>query len=177
MKKILSVFVLSALFIGASFCQQPDITEPVLKKSDVENFIKNFKTVQAELEEVGLEYEAESNYTSFADAVGNLDEVNAVVKKYGYADVNDFSIKVWAIAASYASIKLETDGQGEFEKAIEQIKNNENMTAEQKEDAINKMKELMGSIGTAFTSLANKEDIETVRPYADKLDVVLDLDE
>ncbi len=174
MRKLVGVFILSVLFVGISYCQQPDISKSILKKTDVENFIKNFKSVQSELEQVGIEYEAESNYTSFADAVDNLEEVNGVVKKYGYSDVNDFSIKVWAIAACYASIKMDTEGQVEFEKSIEQIRNNEHMTDEQKEDAIKKMKELIGSLGTAFTTLANKDDIEIVRPFMDKLDVVLD---
>ncbi len=175
MKKTIRLIplILAVFFMANGIAQQPDITVPQLKKGDVEQFIKHFNSIQQDFEKLDIKYSPESDLKSFEDAIDNVEEVNAVVSKYGYSDINDFVVKTWAISASYARIKMDTDGSDEFQKAIRDIENSDDMTPEQKEEAIAQMKQVMGAMESAFGSMANDKDIETVRPYVSQLEVLL----
>jgi hypothetical protein len=166
----------TVFFMLNSIAQQPDVTVPQLKKGDIERFIKHFSSVKQDFEKLDIKYSPESDLKSFADAIDNVEEVNTVVSKYGYSDINDFLVKTWAISASYARIKMDTDGSDEFQKAIKDIEDSDDMTPEQKEEAIAQMKQVMGAMESAFGSMANEKDIETVRPYVDQLEVLLNED-
>lgn len=165
--------IFAVFFMLNSIAQQPDVSVPQLKKGDVERFIKHFNSIKQDFEKLNIRYSPESNMKSFADAIDNVEEVNNVVSKYGYSDINDFVVKAWAISASYARVKLDTEGSDEFQKAIKDIENSDDMTPEQKEEAIAQMKQVMGAMESAFGSMANEKDIETVRPYVSQLEVLL----
>jgi hypothetical protein len=173
MKKLIYTCVVLFLITG-TFAQKPDASVVHLKKGDVERFIKHFRSIEGDFEKIDLKYTPDSNPESFTEAIDNIDEVNSILKKYGYKDVDDFATKTWVITISYANIKMNTEGSGEFADAIEEIKNSTELTKEQKEAAIERLKQAMGAVESSFSSMVNEKDVETVRPFLTQLDEILD---
>ncbi|MBN1117286.1 MAG: hypothetical protein JXA77_08785 [Bacteroidales bacterium] len=175
MKKF--VFLLTAILLSSffAFTQNVDYTEPQLKKADVERFLNCYKEIEADFESLDFDYQlGEGDFNSIAKSLNNIEEVNDVVQKHGYADASDFFIKTWAISMSYIALKIEKEGNPEMKKAITEIQNNPNMTAEQKEMAISQLKQVMDSLGTTYTSMTNAEDKAVIEPFVEKLDAVFE---
>ncbi len=176
MKSLLRlIFLILISIIGSGlYAQRPDASIAQLKKNDVERFIQHFKSIEKEFERLDVKYSPESDLNSFTEAIDNINEVEAVVKKYGYSDINSFVVQAWAISVSYASIKMETGGSDEYQKAIKGIENDTTLSEEEKIQAIGQLRQVMGAVGSAFVSMVHEKDIETVRPFISQLDVILD---
>ena len=169
--KLLSIISIFALL----FSLQAQTETPVLKSSDVENFINHYKSIEDELEALDLEISPSDDVESMVEAVGDVNKVNTIVQKYGYADYLDFTAKTWAIVTCYSSIKMQNqEGFSQIDIALQEIDNNETMTAEEKEMAKQQIKAIMQAMGTSFASSANEQDIKTVKPYVSKLDAILE---
>jgi hypothetical protein len=168
------IFLMLLISSYMSAQKRPDISKPVLTAADVENFINNYKAMNDELRTVDAAYDPENDFKTYIDSLKSKQQVNEVIRRYGYPDVNDFSNKVMAISYAFLSIKMETEGSPEYENALRKIEEDESLTPEQKEQSKEQLKKIMGAMGSAFTSMVNKEDIETVRPYTEKLSAVFD---
>jgi hypothetical protein len=163
------------MVFGISLYGQNDATTtPQLKKSDVENFIKNYPTITDEFEELDIEFDKEDNLEDLLGGMEGYNDVNTIVQKYGYSDYADFALKTWSIAASYASVKLNNEGAPEIQNAFKQIEMDESMTPEQKAAAKQQLELILGAMGGTFKSMANEQDIETVKPFIDKLDLLFE---
>ncbi len=174
MKAKLLALITALLLTYTISAQKPDISKPILQKSDVERFIKNFNSIKNDFEALHVDFKPESDYQASLENLRNAEEVNKVLQKYGYAGFVDFSTKAWAITASYASIKMGSGSNPEMEQLMKQVDENPNMTPEQKKQAKKQMMAAMESMQKAFSSSANKEDIETVRPFIKKLEAVFE---
>jgi len=175
--KIKLIALLSFFALAINLHAQTESSEtPQLKSVDVENFIKNFPAIQKEFDGFDYDFDAKEDLESLVAGMDGYNEVNTVVKKYGYADYIDFASKTWAIATCYSSIRLGNEGLPQVEMAIQEIEKDESMTAEQKEMAKAQIKAVMAAMGSTFTSMANEQDIEVVKPYVDKLDAIFDVE-
>lgn len=172
----LLIYTLSFVLSINLFAQVPDNSTPILSGSDVEKFIKHFPAIQKEFEESDFDFDTDDDLESILDAVEGYGEVNNVVQKYGYKDYPEFAVQTWAIAACYASIKMETEGMPNIQQAIDEIDANENLTSEQKEMSKMQLQQVYAALGTSITSMANEQDIEVVKKYVDKLDTVFNED-
>jgi hypothetical protein len=169
-----SVILFFAVFSLGILAQPPDISTPQLKSSDVENFLKHFKSIEEDFKTLDMDYESQNNFEAYLQGIGNYDEANKVVNKYGYTDINDFILKAWAISASYATLKMETGGMPEMQQALDEIEKNESMTAEQKEAAKQQVKMIMEALGTSIITQTNDKDVAVVKPYAEKLELLFE---
>ena len=165
------VFILFSTFL---FAQNESASAPQLKNSDVENFIKHFPDIQVELEKLDFDIDPQDDLQSLAEGLESYEEINSIVKKYGYADYIDFAAKSSAIAACYASIKLKGEGVPEIQKAYNKIEQDESMTPEQKQMAKQQLESILSAMGGAFTLMANEQDLETVKTFVPELDVLFD---
>jgi phosphate/sulfate permease len=173
--RILSIF---SLFVFAfSLCAQTgSSTTSNLKSSDVENFIKHYKSIEADFEALDYDIDpATDDVESLLEEMGEYSQVNTIVKKYGYTDYADFAIKIWAITSCYTTLKLNGEGgMSQIDAAIQEIEEDENMSPEEKEMAVAQIRMIMKAMGSSFASGANEQDIETVKPYISKLDAIYD---
>lgn len=168
----LITIALGILFSVTLFAQMPDNSTPVLKSTDVERFIKHFPSLQKEFEAASFEFDADDDIESLMEAADEYAEINTMVQKYGYSDYAEFALQTWAIAACYASVKMESEGMPNVEEAIADIESDENMTAEQKQMAIQQLQAVYAALGTSITSMANEQDVTLVKKYVKELDVI-----
>jgi hypothetical protein len=169
-------FILSAciIFSSALFAQNDVAKTPQLNNSDVEKFIKSYRNIVDEFEELDIDFDGNDDLENLLGGMEGYSEVNDIVQKYGYTDYAEFAIKTWAIAASYASIKLDNEGAPEIQNAYKEIEMDESMTAEQKAMAKQQLDLVLGAMGGTFKSMANEKDIETIKPYIGKLDILFE---
>ena len=172
----LITLALSILFSVSVFSQMPDNSTPVLKATDVERFIKHFPSLQNEFNKANFEFDADDDISELMEVANEYAEVNKMVQKYGYTDYAEFALQTWAIAACYASVKMEDEGMPNVNEAIAEIEKDENMTAEQKQMAIQQLQAVYSALGTSITSMANEQDITLVKKYIKELDSVFDED-
>lgn len=172
----IKLFVLSICigFSLQSFAQTPDVSSPILTVSDVENFIANYKNIELDFKKLNINFLPDSDFESNYQSLKSVKDVNQSLKKYGYSGIEDFTMKTWAIATSYASVKLDSQGSPEMEQLIKSIEEDVTMTAEQKKQAIQQMEMVMAGMQQAFGSSANKQDIETVKPFVPALEKLLE---
>lgn len=175
MKKLIHILLAVCLITGI-YAQKPDTSIPQLKNDDVERFINHYKSIVSDFEKLDVKFHPESDLESFTNAIDNLDEVNAVVRKYGYKDIDSFVTQTWAISVSYASITVNIEELKEYKEAKEEIQNSTELTDEQKSQAIARLEQVIGAMASAFGSMVNEKDIETVRPYMNQLKEILDED-
>lgn len=149
--------------------QKPDTSEPVLSDSILINFIENFKTIEADFKALDIDYKPESDIDATMEKFQNIEEVNTMIKKYGYTDFKDFSTIAWAITACYAKIRIETEGMPELQRLRKQIDEDKNLTEEQKQKAKDQITQGLESMQKAFGGTTNKKDVETVQPYMEDL--------
>lgn len=169
--KTRQLFLFALILLSISlFAQKPKTSSPILKKGDVENFVKHFKSIESDFKALDIDYKPESDLEASIAQFNDIEEVNRMVKKYGYKDFADFSTKAWAITACYASIKIESESAPELQRIQQQIEADENLTPEQKKKALEQLSQGLASMQKAFSQSTNKEDLEMVKPYMEKLD-------
>ena len=130
--------------------------------------------MKTDFEQLQIDLQPEGNYAAFMKSMKASKEVNALVKKYGYKDANDFIVKIWSITAAFANIKIGDEGAPEMQKAMDKIDKDKSMTPEQKKQAKEQVRQLMEAMNSTFASQVNKQDVETVRPYVTKLGKLFD---
>lgn len=175
MTRILT-FALSFVLSINLFAQVPDNSTPILTGSDVERFIKHFPAIQKEFDEADYDFDTDNDLETILDGFEGYSEVNSVVQKYGYKDYSEFAVQTWAIAACYASIKMETEGMPNIQQAIDEIDANENLTSEQKEMSKQQLTQVYAALGSSITSMANEQDVELIKKYVDRLEVIFNED-
>jgi len=126
---------------------------PVLKKGDVEKFIKTLKPMSKELEAVGVNFDARQNQ-NMSDALQANARVMSIFKKYGWDE--SYSAKWMAITMGYAKLKME-----------EQMKN---VPAAQREQAMQMMKMAGDQMGGAVAD----KDLELIRSKYDALNTMME---
>lgn len=109
MKKILFAFV--ALFVGALLFGQAKSTG--LTDSDVQAFCKNFKKIESDFDNYGMEL---SDAQALAYALGADDAVTRVLNKNGISGANAVE-KVRAIAYGYIIARFEQEMAADPEAA------------------------------------------------------------
>lgn len=161
--------ILFLAFCTSMYAQKPKTSNPILSDSDLKNFVENFKNIETEFKTLDIDYSPENDVESTIAKFKDAEEVNTMLKKYGYSDFTEFSTEAWAITACYAKIKIETEGAPELQRIHKGIDEDENLNAEQKQRAKDQVAQAIESMLKAFDGTTNKEDIETVRPYMSKL--------
>jgi hypothetical protein len=181
--KILLNLLLISIFLAAPILAQEEQTPLVkLNKADVERFINTYSSLSKDLEkydEYNLDDEAEEEEGDIHSFIEELKqypeyaEVEKIIKSYGYKDIPDWAMKTWTIAMSYAGLKLDKDTNPALQQALDDIKNDESLTEEQKAMAIQQMEAVMSAMGS-YGAEGNEANMAVVKPYIEQLDAVFD---
>ncbi len=162
------------LFCSILFAQSQAPSISHLVSSDVENFINNFPKIQVEFEKMDLDIDPQDDLEAITDGLASYEEINSVVRKYGYTDYLDFTVKASTIAACYASLKLKDGGGSEIEQAYKAIEMDESMTPSEKQLAKQQLDAILLAMGGSLSTMANDQDVAIVKPFASKLDTLFD---
>lgn len=179
MNRLLVISILTISLLTNAFTQDEKVEHIQLTKSDVTTFINSFPQILEDFKKLEVKYDSENHEFNMSESSEVLDEINAVVSKYGYKDYVEFYTKAATISLTYAALKLEMENanaQPEIEAAIKEIESSDYYTAEQKEQMIAMMKQSSQTIETVSEDMANDKNIAVVTPYLDQIEKALDAD-
>jgi hypothetical protein len=140
----------------------------------VENFIASFPEIMARSEALNEQYDVEEGdpanpieaFGAYMSYQGAMAELNGIVTAYGFTGFSDWIQAASSIAFARAFAQAGGQIDSRFAEAIEQIRNNPDMTDEQKNAAITAIQSSAGAMNALRPS---QENIEAVEPYADEL--------
>ncbi|MFA9452421.1 MAG: hypothetical protein ACERK6_00780 [Candidatus Aminicenantaceae bacterium] len=147
--------------------------EPVLQKGDVERFIKTFPVLKAELEELGMKYEAEEGDYTVPEAVQASAEFTALLKKHDWDET--FFAKMGTIFMGYVSLahkKEMAQMDPEIEKAIKEIESTAGVSEAMKKQMVERLRatqKMMGGQQGAMQQSVHEADLELIRPLIPEL--------
>lgn len=164
------------LFCGTSAAQEP------LTSGLIEKWLKSQKPIM----EWGKKHEDKINQDSFegmptdvaamvapVKAAGLYGELEDQVQKHGFSSVEKWADTTLRIFKAFANTQMSTAMQGvDIQAQIDQIANNPNLSAEQKKQMIDMMKNSLGMVQQMANAPA--EDVAAVKPYIGQLMEVID---
>lgn len=177
MKKLSALILL--IFV-AGFSVYGEDPEPKLKPGDVEHFLKTFPLVSQQLEELGMQYEAESGDYDLPDAARFNQEFLAILKKHGW-DENFFSVMALIMkgytALAYKAELPEIDRK--IAEAIKEIEANPALSDAMKKQMIEQIKASQGLAAGQQTTLEediHPDDLAQISEYMEEIKALLDED-
>ncbi len=176
----LKVLVLVILFTLSAmvFADEPEAPKPVLKKGDVEHFIKTFPLLKEELKKYEVKYDGKAGIVTYPEAIQASSEFLGILKKHGWNE--QYFAKTAAICMGYSSIvagKAMKDADPQVAKAMKEIESNPHLSAEMKKQLIEQMKTVKGAMKEqqkVVKKYAHKADVELIKPYIDELKKVFE---
>lgn len=169
-----SVLVLFFLVLLSNPLAAQKFDECDLTAADVKQFIKEYPAVIKEFEEKNIAYDDKKNSDLTGAAASKyLNDVNKIVKKHGYKDYMDFTTKSVTIIMSYGSLKMNEDSSSsnaEMQKALQEIENSDEYTAEQKAQ----MKQMFQQTTSAMQSMADEDNVKVVKPFEKQLEAIIE---
>jgi hypothetical protein len=166
MKKIAAVILCIALFGSVGWTE--DDPKPVLKKGDVEKFIKTFPLLKGEFEKFGAKYDAKEGDVTVPEALKVNAEFRGILKKHGWDEA--FFVKMQAIMLGYTAIvyKKEMAEVGpQIAKAIKEIEATEGMSEAMKKQMVERLKasqKMMGGGESGMETSLAEADLDLIRP-------------
>lgn len=177
MKKNLMIGILLFSIFGVGLpAENPP--EAVLKKGDVERFVKTFPLLSQDLMKAGMSWEAKSGTMNVPEAVTASNQVLEVLKKHGWDE--HFFAKSAAILQCYTQVKYGQamgTAQSKLARNLREIDENPDISAEMKAQLKAQMKQAMamvGQQGQVMKNQINPADLILVRPWIPKLEKMLE---
>ncbi len=176
----LKVFVLVILFSLSLMvlADEPEAPKPVLKKGDVERFIKTFPLLKEDFKKFEVKYDGKSGIVTYPEALAASGEFLGILKKHGWDE--QFFTKTAAICVGYSMIvagKAMKDADPQVAKAMKEIESNPHLSAEMKKQLIEQMKTVKGAMKQqqkALKKSSHKADMELIKPHIQDLKKVFE---
>jgi hypothetical protein len=164
----------------AGFSVYGEDPEPLLNPGDVEHFIKTFPLVVQQLEELGLQYEAESGDYDLPDAARINDEVLSILKKHGW-DEHFFTVMPHIMKAYTALVyKAELpEMDRKIAEAIKEIEANPALSDAMKKQMIDQIKASQGLAAGQQSTMEEEihpDDLAQISEYLEEIKAILEND-
>lgn len=149
-----------------------------LTTQSVEGIIASYPEVKAKADELKATYDVPEGgdigsawgaWMAYSDAMGQF---NGVVQPYGFADFQTWVTTLVSVSIAYSFAKDGGQIDASMQQALDQIKNNPNLSDAQKEVMLQQLQASLGVVSAMAPSQAN---IDAVTPYMDQIAEVLDL--
>ncbi len=177
----LVVLVISLAAAAAAVAQSP--ARPVLGDADVKKFINDFKSLAAELEQLGLGQQgADAGGPNALPGVLGAMQANAeaqkILARYGWGDARfqQFS----AVFYAYLALKLEktrAEAAPEIAAQLAEIERNPQIPAEQKaalKAQLRAITEQLAQVESTYKAQVHRDDLRTVQANEEALDAVFE---
>lgn len=180
MKPLLSycLGMLLAGFVTTTTAQAPALTVPALNSEPLsteivanvfnayEDILNQFANYKPSADGAGI--------TEFLQAQQNMAKAQSIISKHGFKDAMDWYAKFMAVMKAYTSHKISAANQQMpgLEQQIAQIKNNSNLTEEQKAQTIQMISASQGMMQSMMN--ASPADIKAIQPFIGKFDALLE---
>ena len=169
--KRLTLLIVACILLSLGQAQQPEAYK--LTANDIEHFIKHFPGLKADFEKFGAKYDKESGEFTLPEGVKAMSDFNHIITKHGYKTWEDFITKFTSLIMAYSLVKSETSiqqGQVEIQTQMDEINNNPNLTAEQKQMMKQQMEASMALMQGYAQSYSNSANVAVAKQYVKKLD-------
>jgi hypothetical protein len=173
MKLKIFVLVISLVLVSPIFADDSKEVKPVLKKGDVERFIKTFPLLKEEFKKFEVEYDRKAGSVTYPEALKASQEFLGILKKHGWDE--HFFTKMATISMGYSMIVTakelkNTDPQ--IAKAIKQIESNPHLSDAMKKQMLEQMKQVKGIMKNQQNVMkknVQKPDMELIKPHIEEL--------
>lgn len=178
----ISAIGLFMMFAAAAFAQQPPPgiglsqgapTGEPLTRDGILEALAAYKDMVEQFD--GLEPgEQVQGLPSYMKANDQLDKANAVARRHGFDDWMGWYRTFARVGQAYMAVKMEgaRGGEPDLDQQIAMIKDNPNLTDQQKRDTIEMLKSSQNMMQSMMS--ASPTDIEAVRPLVPQLDRAFD---
>lgn len=174
-KKIAALILITAV-LGFAVAEEDPV--PRLKEGDVEHFIQTYPALSQDLDELGMEYEAESGAYDMPEAVRRNEAFNAVLKKHGWDE--HFYVVIGTVLQGYTALAYGEEVPEINQKladAVKEIESNPALSEAMKEQLIAQMKAAGGMVAgqqAAMQESVHPDDLEQIRGHMDELKDLLE---
>ncbi len=149
MKRKVLLLTIVALFLISSLAVAAEPPKPILKKGDVEKFIKTFPALTKDMKNFDTNMDAKEGNITIPEAMIASNEFNAILKKHGWDE--NFFTTIQTIVMGYSYLVYGDSIKGanaEIAKALKEIDSNPHLSAEMKEQMKAQMKAASGAMAT-----------------------------
>ena len=171
----LKIFVLIIVFTLATmaFAETPNTPKPVLKKGDVDHFIKTFPQLKEDFKKFEVKYDGKSGAFTYPLALKASGDFLGVLKKHGWDE--HFFTKMTTIFMGYSMIFAGVEmakADPQFAKNIEKIKSNTHLSEEMKKQMVDQLMQVKGMLNNQQKFLKGsiqKADMELIKARLEEL--------
>ncbi|HET7714333.1 MAG TPA: hypothetical protein VFK86_01785 [Bauldia sp.] len=138
----------------------------------VEAFIASYPEIKDAAQTIGAEYglstdgDATSTWGAWMGATGAWGELNGIVASHGFTDFPQWLQVTMSVAKAYAFAESGDEMDQGMADALDEIRNNPDLSDAQKEMMIQQLQASMSAVASVKPSEAN---IEAVKPYLAEL--------
>lgn len=175
MKKITALILITFL---AGLSMSGETPEPKLKPGDVEHFLETYPAVSQQLQDLGMEYEAESGEYNLPDAIRFNQEFLGILEQHGW-DENFFSV-MSVIMQGYTVLAYQNE-MPEIDRkmadAIKEIEANTALSEAMKKQLIEQLKAsqgLMAGQQSAMQQSIHPDDLALIGEHMEAIKALLD---
>jgi len=175
MKKLAALVLIAAL---AGFAFAGEDPKPILKKGDVEKFIKTYPALSEELDKFGIELEGEAGNYTVPEPLRYNQELLGILKKHGWDE--HFFAAVGTIMRGYINIVYKQEVKSmdkEVAEAIEKIEGDPNLSDAMKKQMVEQMKasqKMMSGGAAVYGQEIHPDDFAQVTENIEGLKEVLE---
>ena len=174
------VILAAGLFGGAAQAQMPGQQQVSLTPEVVDRMIQSMPDVRRTAEGLQAKYDTGKlkfgndpagrwqAWLAYSDASSALGQV---CQKYGFKDFPSWVATFSSVAIAHAFARKGGGFDDQMAEAVEQIRNNPNMSDAQKEMMLKQIEVAAGSLGAMRPS---QQNLDAVAPYGDQLEALFE---
>lgn len=173
MKRIIVVAIASLMMLALNAQEKQEPYK--LTTNSVEKFIKKFPLLQKDLERLGMKWDQGEN--DFVYPPTAMKQLDGVCQKHGYDNLNDFSLQAYSIIMAYAALATEGEQQNTnsyLQESINQIKNNPDLSEEQKKQALAQIEAAMAAFNNYASSVTTSANVAVVKQYQGQIETLME---
>jgi len=168
------------IFAGPAAAQMPFGQQIELTPTMVENLIASVPDVKATADKLSAKYDMKGKsmgegpagmWQAWAMQRSAHGELAAVCQKYGFADFQTWATTFTSVATAHTFARKGGEIDSKMAEAIEQVRNNPNLTPQQKEMMLQQFQLSAQSLNAMRPSQNN---LDVVAPYSDELDALFE---
>lgn len=181
MRRRTALLALVVALAAAALAAAQAPASPLLTDADVKKFISDFKTMAAELQQLGEQVSAAADPTGPAGMLGVLQtsaDAQRILARYGWS--GEMTRKFAAVFASYLVLKLEktrTETAAELQAQLAEIDRSPQIPADQKaalKAQLGAMSEQLAQVEASYRAQVHPDDLRTVQANEAALDALSD---
>ncbi len=172
--------VLIFLLTFSGIAKTDPVPEPVLKKGDIERFIKTWPKLGNDFKKLGMKMDSREGNVTLPEAVRAGNEYLSILKKHGWDE--NFWTKFTVILQGYSYFeykKGKKEADSSMSQSMKELEKNPHLSPAMKKQLMANLKMAKGAMdqqGTLFLKNINPKDLAFIKPNLKSIKKVVDKD-